>query len=153
MTNGYSYDAINNLLTISAAFAKKASKIDTPEYSIMLKLQKDHPDLTIKKEEKKEVKKGLNYAKMEEFIAMHRNAAELTKIYNSVRKLSRIQSMPYMYVKSWFNKRFPYYSEEPTFDADGFVVDPATLTAANDKNNDKNQEMITADQTVRFCLS
>ena len=31
--------------------------------------------------------------------------------------------------KTWFENRFPYYSEQPTFDADGFVIDPATLTS------------------------
>ena len=38
-----------------------------------------------------------------------------------VRKLSRVQPMLYKYVKIWFENRFPYYSEQPTFDADGFV--------------------------------
>ena len=34
--------------------------------------------------------------------------------------------MPYKYVKTWFEDRFPYYSDQPTFDDDGFIVDPAT---------------------------
>ena len=50
-------------------------------------------------------------------------------LFNNVRKLSRVQPMPYKYVKTWFENRFPYYSEQPSFDADGFVIDPATLTA------------------------
>lgn len=125
----YTFDALNNTLTISASFAKKASKVGSLEYNIILKLRRDFPNLTIQQEEKREGKKSITFAQMEAFIAMHRNADELTKLFNNVRKLSRVQPMPYKYVKTWFENRFPYYSEQPTFDADGFVIDPATLTA------------------------
>ncbi len=32
--------------------------------------------------------------------------------------------MPYMYVKDWFEKRFPYYSEQPILDKENYVVPP-----------------------------
>lgn len=128
MTNGYNFDALNNTLTISASFAKKASKVGSLEYNIILKLRKDFPNLTIQQEAKKEGKKSITYAQMEAFIAMHRNKDELKAEMDKVRKLSRIQPMPYKYVKTWFENRFPYYTDDqPTFDADGFVVDPMTL--------------------------
>ena len=41
-----------------------------------------------------------------------------------MKKLSKVQPMPYRYVKTWFENKFPYYNEQPTFDADGFVIDP-----------------------------
>lgn len=144
MKNGYNFDALNNTLTISASFAKKASKVGSLEYNIVLKLRRDFPNLTIQREEKKEGKKGLSFVQMENFIAMHRNAKELTSLFEKVKKLSRVQPMPYKYVKTWFEDRFPYYSDQPTFDDDGFIVDPATLnnlkymvqevTAANQMN-------------------
>ena len=128
MMNGYNFNALNNTLTISASFAKKASKVGSPEYCIILKLRKDFPDLTIQQEAKKEGKKSITYAQMEDFIALHRNAGELKAQFEKVKKLSRIQPMPYKYVKTWFDNLFPYFSDQPTFDADGFVVDPVTLT-------------------------
>ena len=128
MNNGYNFDALNNTLTISASFAKKASKVGSLEYKNILKLRRDFPNLTIVQEAKKEGKKGITFAQMETFIAMHRDATELIKLFNKVRKLSRVQPMPYRYVKTWFDDKFPYYSEQPTFDADGFVIDPVTLT-------------------------
>ena len=100
MKNGYNFDALNNTLTISASFAKKASKVGSLEYNIILKLRKDFPDLTIQQEAKKEGKKGINYTQMEDFIAMHRNKDELKAEMDKVRKLSRIQPMPYKYVKT-----------------------------------------------------
>ena len=132
MTNGYNFDALNNTLTISASFAKKASKVGSLEYNIILKLRRDFPNLTIQQEAKKEGKKSITYVQMEAFIAMHRNKDELKAEMDKVRKLSRIQPMPYKYVKTWFENRFPYYSEQPTFDDDGFIVDPATLNSLKD---------------------
>lgn len=128
MTNGYNYDALNNILTISASFAKKASKVGSMEYNVILKLRHDFPNLTIQQEAKKEGKKSITFAQMETFIDRHRNKDELLKLFNNVRKLSRVQPMPYKYVKTWFENKFPYYCEQPTFDADGFVIDPVTLT-------------------------
>lgn len=130
--NGYTFDALNNTLTISASFAKKASKVGSLEYNIILKLRKDFPDLTIQQEAKKEGKKGLTFGQMEDFIALHRNAEELKSLFEKVKKLSRVQPMPYKYVKTWFEDRFPYYSDQPTFDADGFVINPVTLNNMRD---------------------
>ena len=149
MKNGYNFDALNNTLTISASFAKKASKVGSLEYNIILKLRKDFPDLTIQQEAKKEGKKGLTFGQMEDFIALHRNAEELTVLFNKVRKLSRVQPMPYKYVKTWFEDRFPYYSDQPTFDEDGFIVDPATLNNLKDMVQEvtaaNQQQMIEAE--------
>ena len=150
MMNGYSFDALNNALTISASFAKKASKVGSLEYNIILKLRKDFPDLTIQQDAKKEGKKNINYTQMEDFIAMHRNKDELKAEMDKVRKLSRIQPMPYKYVKTWFENRFPYFSDDqPTFDADGFVVDSMTLNNLKDMVQEvtaaNQQQMIEAE--------
>ena len=132
MKNGYNFNALKNTLTISASFAKKASKVGSLEYNIILKLRKDFPDMTIQQEAKKEGKKGLTFGQMEDFIALHRNAEELKSLFEKVKKLSRVQPMPYKYVKTWFEDRFPYYSDQPTFDADGFVINPVTLNNLKD---------------------
>ena len=125
MTNGYTFDALNNILTVSASFKKKASRVGSPEYYIVLKLRKEVPELTIKEAEKKEAKKGITYAQMKIFMEGHRNAKALIAEFEKVRKLSRVQSMPYRYVRTWFENKFPYYSEQPVLDADNYVIDPA----------------------------
>ena len=112
MTNGYNFNALTNTLTISESFAKKASKVGSPEYRIILKLRRDCPELTIQQAEKKEGKKGLTYSQMEAFIGEHRNAAELKAKFEKVKKLSRIQPMPYKYVKTWFENNFPSIEEK-----------------------------------------
>lgn len=139
MKNGYNYDALNNTLTISASFAKKASKVGSLEYSIILKMRHDFPNLTIQQEAKRKCKKSITFGQMEEFIAQHRDADELMRIFEKVKKLSRVQPMPYKYVKTWFENHFPYYSEQPTFDADGFVIDPVTLNSLNEMYHEVSQ--------------
>lgn len=145
----YTFDALNNTLTISASFAKKASKIGSPEYNTILKLRKDFPELKIVK---KEGKSGLCYAQMEDFMKMHRNSKELRETFERVKKLSRIQPMPYKYVKSWFDNRFPYYSDEPNFDKDGYVVAPNTAVEAikmmKDVAQANNSDFVSAEGAV-----
>ena len=130
MMNGYKFDIATETLTVSASFEKKASCIGSPEYNLIVKLRQDHPELKIINKEKKNGKKKVCYAQMEDFIKMHRNAKELMATFERVKKLSRIQPMPYKYVKEWFENRFPYYNDEPSFDADGYVVEPNTAVEA-----------------------
>ena len=44
-------------------------------------------------------------------------------------------------MKTWFNNNFPYYSDQPTFDADGYVVDNSTLTNAAEMMRDVKKGM------------
>ncbi|MBR3017062.1 MAG: hypothetical protein IKH57_08290 [Clostridia bacterium] len=133
MKDGYNFDAINGTLTISASFAKKASCVGSQEYNTMLKLRRDFPNLTIRQEEKRAGKKNLTFGQMEAFINLHRNAKELKATFERVKKLARIQPMPYMFVKKWFEDKFPYYGNA-TIGADGYVVE---------KEEQQNEEAIT----------
>lgn len=138
------YAAVGLDNTLAESFAKKASKVGSPEYCIILKLRRDCPELNIEQAEKKEGKKDLTYSQMEAFIDHHRNASELKATFEKVKKLSRIQPMPYKYVKTWFENNFPYYSDQPTFDEDGFVVDSVTLS----NMREMVREVVTANQTM-----
>ena len=123
MKTGYNYDAINNTVTISASFAKKASQVGSAEYDIMLKLRKDYPNLKVVKEEKTG-KAQLTYKTMEEFINLHRNKDELLKAFASAKTLSKFHSMPFTFVKAWFEKTFPYFKDGSyEMDAEGFIVE------------------------------
>ena len=122
MKTGYNFDPIANVLTISASFAKKASQVGSAEYDIMLKLRKDYPNLKVVKEEKT-AKKQLTYKEMDEFISLHRNKDELKKAFESAKTLSKFHSMPFTFVKAWFEKTFPYFKDGSyEMDAEGFIV-------------------------------
>ena len=121
----YSYDPIDNTLTMTAAFAKKASQLNTPEYNIVRQLRNDNPGMKIEKSAAKApANRPLNitFAKMEEFIKQCRDSKDRLDAFKKVKALSRIQASPYKYVKTWFLNNYANYSEQPEFDADGFVV-------------------------------
>ena len=122
---GYSYDAISNTLTMTAAFAKKASQLNTPEYHIVRQLRSDNSGMEIKKSAAKApANRPLNitFKKMEEYIAQCRDSKDRLEAFKKVKALSKIQASPYKYVKTWFLNNYANYSEQPEFDADGFVV-------------------------------
>lgn len=122
---GYSYDAISNTLTMTAAFAKKASQLNTAEYTIVRQLRNDNPGMKIEKSAAKTpANRPLNitFAKMEEYIKQCRDSKDRLEAFKKVKALSKIQASPYKYVKTWFLNNYANYSEQPEFDADGFVV-------------------------------
>lgn len=122
MKTGYTFDQTTNTVTISSPFAKKASQVGTAEYNILLKLRKDNPNLKIEKEVKTG-KAQLTYKTMEEFIKLHRNSTELLKAFNGAKTLSKFHSMPFTFVKKWFEDTFSYYKDgNYEMDKDGFVV-------------------------------
>ena len=122
---GYSYDALTNTLTMTASFAKKASQLNTPEYKTLLQLRLDNPGMKIEKATPKASSNrpvSIPFAKMEDFIAQCRDSQKRLNAFNKVKALSKIQASPYAYVRTWFLDNYANYSEQPEFDADGFVV-------------------------------
>ena len=56
---GYSYNPMTNTLSLSESFVKKASRLGTAEYKLVLQYQKDHPDLKMVEMEKKTSEKKI----------------------------------------------------------------------------------------------
>ena len=122
---GYSYDPITNSLTMTAAFAKKASQLNTAEYNIVRQLRNDNPGMKIEKPAAKVPSNrplNITFKKMEEYIAQCRDSKDRLETFKKVKALSKIQASPYKYVKTWFLNNYANYSEQPEFDADGFVI-------------------------------
>ena len=124
-TASYNFDIMSNTLTASAAFLKKASQLNTAEYMIVKQLRADNPGMTIAKTEKRSSENrpvNITFKKMEEFIGLCADSEERKKDFAKVKALSKIQSSPYKYVKTWFLENYANYSEQPEFDEKGFVV-------------------------------
>ena len=70
MKTNYSYNAITNTLTVSAAFLKNAANLHSKEYEIIRALRADHGDITIVTEERrKSASRAMTFKQME----MHKN--------------------------------------------------------------------------------
>ena len=122
---GYNYDAITNTLTMTASFAKKASQLNTPEYNTVRQLRLDNPGMKIEKAIRKTPSNqpmNATFAQMEGFIAKCANSEERLDVFEKIKALSKIQASPYAYVRKWFLDNYANYSDQPEFDADGFVV-------------------------------
>ena len=122
---GYSYDVTTNTLTVTADFAKKASRINTAEYRIVRQFRMDYPNITI---ERKTINSnrshaGIKYEDMERYMSLCRTGETYLRVFQTVKKLSKGQPSPYKYVRHWVDNLFPHYSEQPVIDADGFIVE------------------------------
>ena len=144
---GYSFDPITNVVTCSESFLKKASRLNSPEYLVLKQFRAEIPGLKIEKGEKKSGNRPLNitFAKMEEYIKNCRDGETRLEAFQKVKSLSKIQSSPYQYVRTWFLDNYANYSEQPTFDADGFVI---VKTKSEMEAEKKAQEEAETAQTV-----
>ena len=123
MKTNYSYNAITNTLTVSAAFLKNAANLHSKEYEIIRTLRADHGEITIVTEERrKSASRVMTFKQMEMHIKQCRDSEKRLAAFDRVKALSKIQRSPYNYVKTWFMDNYANYSEQPVFDEDGFVV-------------------------------
>lgn len=124
-TTGYAYDAIANVLTVTADFAKKASQLNSPEYRIVKQFRDECPGITVQRKTSNASHShaGIKYSDMENYLSHCRTAERYLFVFGKVRELSKGQPNPYKYVREWFDALCPNYSAQPIIDEDGFVVE------------------------------
>ena len=150
---GYTYDALNDALTITEAFAKRASDLHSAEYEIIREFRATHPGRPINLADKKTSNNRplkLSFKQMGAFIARCRDAEARTARFEQIKALSKVQPSPYAYVKTWFLDNYANYSEQPEFDADNFViVKTKREMEAEVKAAAENEETMTEHQTAK----
>ena len=152
-TTGYTYDALNDSLTITEAFAKRASVMHSAEYEIILEFRATHPGRPINLADKKTSNNRplkLSFKQMGEFIAKCRDAEARTARFEQIKALSKVQPSPYAYVKTWFLDNYANYSEQPEFDDDNFViVKTKSEMEAEAKATAETEETVTEHQAAK----
>ena len=116
MTN-ITINAKDNTIVITKAFAKKASRFESPEYKALQRARNDYPNFSIEVRtapKKKDSFKGLTYAYMEKYIAKHDDAEQtIMKEYEMLRGIGEeaesamAESASYGEMKEWFLNKFP----------------------------------------------
>ena len=101
-------------IIITKEFAKKASIIDTPEFNRLSDLCRAYPHLkvitrTAKKSTTRPSMKGLTKDFMEKHIKTLHNAD--WNLYLRQQAISEAFKCPHMYMRKWFTKRYPAWSE------------------------------------------
>ncbi len=123
MKTNYSYNAITNTLTVSAAFLKNAANLHSKEYEIIRTLRADHGEITIVTEERRRsTSRAMTFKQMKMHIKQCRDSEKRLAAFDRVKALSKIQRSPYNYVKTWFMDNYANYSEQPVFDEEGYVI-------------------------------
>ena len=124
--NNYTFDHINNTLTVTASFLKKAGILNSPEYKTIMQFKANHPGLEIKKADapKREQRHHVKMAQMVQFIkTMDRlNRTNVYDQYLTIKELSRIQRSPYKYVEDWFRTTYPNFEKVASFDEKGQLI-------------------------------
>ena len=126
MMNGYSYNPIDNTLTVTTSFLHAASKLGSPAYEIIKKLRNENPGMKIEEHKRTPSSKGnrpvtAKYADMEHFIKQFPKEQQksLMERYNKVKALSKTHRSPYKFVLDWFLDYFPLYNSDAAFDEKG----------------------------------
>ena len=120
-----SYNPITNTLSLSEAFIKKASRMGTAEYKMVVQYQKDHPGLTINEMEKKTSEKKrdtVTYTRTEETIKRCRDKEKRLVQYERMRAWANIQDAPFLKLKAWFLNNYANYDSMDDIDDEGFFL-------------------------------
>ena len=125
IVRGCSYNPMTNTLSLSESFVKKASRLGTPEYKMVLQYQKDHPGLKMAEMEKKpsdKKKANITYALMEGIIGHCRDKDSRMKQYKRMRSWAELQPGTFHKMKNWFLNNYANYDNMDDFDADGYFL-------------------------------
>ena len=160
----YKINFTANTITISKSFALAASDPSKPEFETLSKLQAAYPGMRIvhkthRSPSKANANKGLTYERMEGYINLHENAAELIVTFEAVKKIAAQQKNPYLFTKGWFMQQFPDYGKLPEINNNGKIlyvlpVDPPAPTAKDDaaesSNNTPAESSTAAEHGIDF---
>lgn len=123
----YKINFTTNTITISKSFALAASDPSKPEFETLSKLQAAYPGMRIvhkthRSPSKANANKGLTYERMEGYINLHENAAELLTKFEAVKAIASNQKNPYLFTKGWFMQQFPDYGKLPDISGNGKIL-------------------------------
>lgn len=113
-TNGYTINAVTNIVTITKNFANRASNLNSPEYKTLCQLRRDGYFIehkTVKANADKQTHKGLTIKFMENFIGYQDNVDELLTAFYRIQGIYEKHPAYYAKLKQWFLNQFPDYMD------------------------------------------
>ncbi len=121
----YGFDFTTKTLTITKAFAEKASNPENAEYKLLMKFHNDFPNLSVRQrthrtpssyknangtKTKNNQFKGLSVKRMEKYINALPNKDKFLTPFNFLK-----DNASYTRLAQWFMAQFPDYRENPLF--------------------------------------
>ena len=114
--NPISANHINNTLSFSKSFYKKACKVGSDEYKELRTAMGENPDykIVLVGNADKKTYGNLTIQRMREYIATQANAEENLRTLDRVIKIAEAKGAKYPLTKKWFLANFPEYKMEIT---------------------------------------
>ena len=100
----FTYNAVENTLTVSADFAKKASNINSREYRKLRELRMENPGMIVK-QRTREATTRLTYKDMEARLHRIDKNGKLVEAFKLVMEIAKTESSPYNYVYKWYKSQ------------------------------------------------
>lgn len=113
MTNTITINYTKNVIAISKAFEKKASKFGSEEYKQLKEARTEFPSFRIEvikpSKRKGSTVSGLTFEKMKTYIAKHDEDGSIMKEFISMtsKENEELKKVHYAQVRSWFFKQYP----------------------------------------------
>ena len=114
-TENYTIDFATETIIVSKKFLKEAGIFGSPAYNTLKDIRRDNPSFPIvvreiKKKENKKSYRNLTIDNMKTFIQNcmedGRPLEDRLAEFETVKALSKVQSSPYSYIKTWFLKTY-----------------------------------------------
>ena len=109
---GYKMNFATKTLTITKAFAALAMRPNTAEANLLAEMKALFPDLKLSYRThysgKPHPYKGLTYKKMETYISLHENAAELMEAFETVKTTGRVGGLDCFFGSIEYQSMIPY---------------------------------------------
>lgn len=152
----YKINFTANTITVIKSFALAASDPGKPEFETLSKLQAAYPGMRIvhkthRSPSKANANKGLTYERMEGYINLHENAAELLIKFEAVKEIAAKQKNPYLFTKGWFMQQFPDYGKLPEINSNGKILYVLPVDPPAPAEKDGVAENSTAAEHIDFA--
>ena len=114
MSKNVKVDFMNNTITVTKAFLKRAETPFTAEFKELVALQKELPSykLAIQKGHSQNKQFRPTYSQMVDYITFQPRSEELMEEFHRVQVFGRTKGNAYMEVLHWFYSQFPEFQKE-----------------------------------------
>ena len=103
---------IDNTLTVSKSFYKKASVCGSAEYYELRQAKIENPGFKIVfKTIEKKTYNGLTFAVMKAYIESQSNSEKQLKVFEAVKRIAEMKGSKYPLTKKWFLNAYPDFKE------------------------------------------
>ena len=124
MKTNITINAIENTITISKAFYKKASVFGSAEYKELRSAIKDNPtaEIIFKTSDKKTYK-ALTFKVMEAYIKTQPDSEKMLMKFEAVKRVAKAKGSLYPLTKKWFLKAYSDYKVNEVSEAEAKALE------------------------------